>query len=308
MPKTPFHRLARVDHLPSVPPIVMEALQLLTQADVNAATIAYVIERDQALTARLLRMANSPLYGFPRRITTVRLAISLLGNDAVRELLVAATLYELLHTGPSSPLEPGLFWRYCLYCAAAARCLARHLGYRLAGEAFTAGLLHDIGVLLIATYLPAEFLAIKRHQQSTAIPYTEAEYAVLGTTHAELGSWLAERWQLPTLLTAAIAYHHTEEPPATESPPAPLFPSSPLNDIAQPLTALVALGESLAYSAGLRQWYAVESTPCPLYIPPSLRDYLLARSLIEASGAPTPPLKEEVERVYQSLSTVMARG
>ncbi|MCS6965682.1 MAG: HDOD domain-containing protein, partial [Candidatus Kapabacteria bacterium] len=149
-----LHRLCRIQQLPSMPPVVAEALQLLGQSEIGAASIAQLIERDQALTARLLRAANSPLYGFPRRITTIRLAISLLGNDAIRELLVAATLYELLHTGAQSAWDRELFWRYCLYCAATARCLARHLGYRLAGEAFTGGLLHDLGILLLAAYLP----------------------------------------------------------------------------------------------------------------------------------------------------------
>jgi|LJSS01.1.fsa_nt_gb HD-like signal output (HDOD) protein len=295
-----LHRLHRIEQLPSMPPIVAEALQLLSLPEVNAATVAQLIERDQALTARLLRIANSPYYGFPRTITTVRLAISLLGNDAVRELLVAATLYEFLHTGADSDWDRQLFWRYCLYCAAAARHTARLLGYQPAGEAFTAGLLHDIGVLLLAAYLPAEFTAILRYQQRSGCSYVEAEQAVLGTSHAEIGSWLAERWNLPPVLIATIAYHHTTEPlPPVPSPKVPS--SSVLHSLPQPLTALVALAEYLAHWAELRRWTGETTLSSPLAIPDSVHQHLLAHGMIDSEGKPTPALSDTIAQAYASL-------
>lgn len=300
---TLLRRLSRVEQLPSMPLIVAEALQLLEQSETDAASIARLIERDQALTARLLRVANSPIYSFSRRITTIRLAISLLGNEAIREILLAATLYELLHTG-SSVWARELFWQYCLYSACATRIFARRLGYRLAGEAFTAGLLHDLGILLTAAFLPAEFHAIQRHQQHSGCAYVEAEHAVLGTTHAELGAWLAERWNLPSVLIHALAYHHCSGPlPAHEHPP--LLAHSVLAQVSQPLTALVALAEVAAHWAGLRQWSGESTLLSPLFLPEVVQHHLLAHSLIESTGKPSPELAEEIDREYNALAQAL---
>lgn len=299
-----FHRLSHVENLPSMPPVVAEALHLLSQPEVSAANLAHLIERDQALTSRLLRIANSPFYGFPRKISTIRLAISLLGNDAIREILVTATLYELLHTAQDSLWEQQLFWHYCLYCATTARYLARQLGYRLAGEAFTAGLLHDLGILLVAAHLPEEFTAILRYQRHRNTSYVEAEETVLGTTHAELGAWLAERWNLPPILIAAIAYHHSTEPLPPQPSPATL-PSSPLRTLSQPLTALVALAEYFAHWADLRRWCGEQTLLSPLYIPDSLRHNLLAQGLIDPEGKPSPALQEELQSQYVLLAEVL---
>ncbi len=304
LPDSPLaRRLSRIEQLPAMPLIVAEALQLLERPEVDAARLARLIERDQALAARLLRMANSPLYGFPRRITTIRLAVSLLGNDAVRELLLAATLFEFLHNTHGA-WDRTLFWRYCLYSAAAARALARHLGYRLAGEAFTAGLLHDLGVLLIASFLPEELAAIAQWQNRLGCSYVEAEQAVLGTTHAELGAWLAERWKLPPVLVHALAYHHSPSPPPVEDTP-PLSPHSVLAQVTQPLTALVAFAESFAQSLGLHRWAGHSASLAPWYLPESVQHHLLAHALIEPTGEPSATLAEEIEREYSALAEAL---
>lgn len=296
------NRLGRIEQLPTIPPLVAESLRLLGEPESSAAQIAQLIERDQALTARLLRVANSPLYGFPRRISTVRLAISLLGNDAVRHILITAALYELVTLKYGAQWESELFWHYCLYCAVAARSLARGVGYRRAGEAFTAALLHDLGVLLMAVYLPAEYTAVVRYQQQSGCSRLEAEQLVTGTAHTQLGAWLAEQWNLPPSLVAALAYHHTTDPPpvaeqATHSPP--------LDQLAQPLTALVATAEYLAHGKGLRRWCGEETLQSPLYLPEPLWQIYLAHGLIEQSGEPSSTLQQEVDTTYHSLAEAL---
>ncbi len=297
-------RLGHIEQLPTIPPLVAESLRLLGNAEVSAAQVAYLIERDQALTARLLRVANSPVYGFPRRITTVRLAISLLGNDAVRQILVAVALYELVTVKRGAEWERELFWRYCLYCATAARFLARHIGYRLAGEAFTAGLLHDLGISLLATYLPGEFTAIVRHQQHTGCSRVEAERLFLRATHADVGAWLAEKWNLPPVLVAALAYHHTPDPPLLPDLSAHRLPA-PLDTVQQPLTALTATAEYLAHWAGLRRWSGEDGLQSPLYLPEPLWETYLAHRLIDQTGEPTPELREGIEQEYRLLAEVL---
>ncbi len=298
------HRLGHIEQLPTIPPLVAESLRLLGEPNASATQIAQFIERDQALTARLLRVANSPLYGFPRRISTVRLAISLLGNEAVRQILVAAALYDLVTVKSGVQWERELFWHYCLYCAVAARSFARRVGYRRAGEAFTAALLHDLGVLLMAAYLPAEYTAVVRHQQYSGCSRLEAEQLVIGTTHAQLGAWLAEQWNLPPSLVAALAYHHTADPPPVTEQSGHGVPP-PLNQLAQPLTALVATAEYLAHWKGLRRWSAEETLQSPLYLPDPLWQLYLACELIEPTGEPTSTLDAEVEAAYHCLAEAL---
>lgn len=294
-------RLRRVESLPTIPPILLQALHLLENPEVSASAVAELIERDQALTARLLRIANSPFYGFPRKVTTIRLAIALLGNDTLRELLMGTVAYDFVRLGPNHEQLREELWKYSLYCAVACRWLARRLGYRPVGEAFVAGLLHDIGILLAAAYLPEEFAAVFRYQARHRTAYCEAELAVLGTTHAELGFWLAERWGLPELLAIVMRDHHMPDPPLY---PSSLPPNSPLAQLNQPLTALAACAEYLAHHAGLRAWSGEEQLRSPLYFPTALQQHLVAHGVLYESGEPEPAILEELHAEYLQLANI----
>jgi len=203
-------RLDRLTELPAVPFVISELLNSLEDQNIKAKSIASLIERDQTLTARVLRVANSPFYGFVRKISTIELAVVLLGLNTIKEIVVSLILQRLFTKAKPGLLEIHLFWQYSVFCGTCSRMLARRMGYRLAGEAFVAGLMHDIGILIINEYFSKQMLEIKKLQGLKNISLTDAEKIVLdNTTHCDIGAWFAEKWNLPDQLCDAIRFHHS---------------------------------------------------------------------------------------------------
>lgn len=201
-----------VTRLPSLPRAVQDALAVLNDEGASVNAVAERIENDQVLAARTLRAANTAFYGAPGRVATIRAAIGVLGLRAVAALLTTASVSALF---PASALCPefrfGSFWRHTLTTALAARGLARALGMD-AEVAFTAGLLHDIGALVLATQFPAEFGIALRHAHAHDLPRLDAERAVLDVDHCVAGEVLAQHWRLPAAVAQAIAQHHAPVP------------------------------------------------------------------------------------------------
>ena len=195
--------------LPTLPLVASRLLESI--ADPDAATseeIGAVIALDPALTARTLKLANSDFYGFPRKVGTVELAVVVLGADTIRDLVLGAAVFQTLD--PTWKTLTGL-WSHSLACGVAARALADRCRYRLDAEAFAAGMLHDIGKVVLRQTCPERYEAAVALVREQGISMVEAERGVLGSDHAEVGGWLAERWGLPGDLVEAIAYHHRPE-------------------------------------------------------------------------------------------------
>lgn len=222
--------------LPTLPTVVARMLDLVDSPKTSTSTLARLIAQDQVLTARILKLANSSFYAFPRRIGTVQLALVVLGFDAVREMALGlSVLGAFRDESKSEHFHIGRFWQHSVAVGAATRLLARRLGHRQVGEAFVAGLLHDIGKLVLNQYLPREFTACLEAVNRQGKPAAEAETALFGATHGEVGGWLAERWNLPLPLVEAIRHHHRPER-AADSPELP---------------TLVGLGDYLAHRCQL---------------------------------------------------------
>lgn len=205
-------RVARIAQgildLPTLPTVVAKIVQLVDNPRTSAATLAQLISSDPALTARMLKMANSAYYGFPRRIGTINLAIVVLGFNTVRDLAISASLAERInidHDG-SDPMAD--FWDHSVATAVAARMLQRQTQNRQVGEAFVAGLLHDIGRLVVARYLPEEFHRVQDALAQSQEPLWSVELEVLGMGHPEVGSTLCKHWNLPEPICESIHYHH----------------------------------------------------------------------------------------------------
>jgi putative nucleotidyltransferase with HDIG domain len=200
--------------LPTLPTIIAKMLELVDNPKTSAGALSGIIMQDQVLTAKILKMANSSFYAFPRQIATVKLALVVLGFENVKEMALSLSVLNSFKGENNKYFDTSQFWQHSISVGACTRMLARETCYRLVGEAFVAGLLHDIGKIVLNQYLPKEFSEIQtriwEHGQTTE----EAERAVLGVTHAEVGSWLAERWNLPEILVEAIRWHaHPEECP-----------------------------------------------------------------------------------------------
>lgn len=212
-------RLRRsVAALPSLPRAVQEALIVLNDEGASVGAVAERIEHDQVLTARALRAANSAFYGAPGRVSTIRMAIGVLGLRTVAALLTTAAVSGQFTAAARCPeFRHRDFWRHTLTTALIARGLARSIGMD-AEVAFTAGLLHDIGVLVLATQYPAEFGMALRYARLHDLSLLGAERAVLDVDHCVAGDVLAQHWRLPTAMARAIAEQHAPLPDADGKP------------------------------------------------------------------------------------------
>lgn len=196
--------------LPTLPLVASRMLQMVDDPNLSSGALGKALSEDQVLTARILKLANSSYYGFPRRIATVNLAVVVLGFEAVKDLILSVAVMDLFRNGRrDSRFDLAQFWDHSVRVAAASRQLARILRWRAVGEAFTAGILHDIGKVVLHQYQPVPFEEALRRMAEDGVPHLEAELDVLGATHAEVGAWLVEKWNLPTTLVQAVRYHHT---------------------------------------------------------------------------------------------------
>ncbi|MEO7425365.1 MAG: HDOD domain-containing protein [Fibrobacteria bacterium] len=200
--------------LPTLPTVIAKMLELVDNPKTSASSLSNLIMRDQVLTAKILKMANSSFYAFPRQIATVKLALVVLGFENVKEMALSLSVFNSFKGENNKHFDTSLFWQHSVSVGACTRMLARETCYRLAGEAFVAGLLHDIGKVVLNQYLPQEFAQIQTLIFEGGRACDDAELEVLGVTHAEVGAWLAERWNLPVILVEAIRYHqHPDQCP-----------------------------------------------------------------------------------------------
>ncbi len=212
-------RFRASERLPSLPSVAVEVLALTEQPDCTIEQLAGVIQNDPALTARILKVINSPLFGVAKHITSIKQASTLLG---MRKLRIMALSFSIVHS-VSPGEERGAFnydryWRQALTAAVAARLLAMHTARSLTEEAFVGGLLHNIGLVaghLTAPDLFAPLLALQSQRGAWSV---EDEVRALGITHAELSAELLDVWGLPESLTQAVRRYRAAE--AVELAPA----------------------------------------------------------------------------------------
>ncbi|MEN3185126.1 MAG: HDOD domain-containing protein [Atribacterota bacterium] len=201
-----------VEELPVLPTIVQRVIQLTEDPKSTAKDINNVLSQDQTLTAKVLRLANSAFYGFPRRISTITEATIILGFQTIKSIVIAATVSEILKKSlPGYALEQGELWKHSQTSAIAARMLARETKFPRLEVAYTAALLHDIGKLVLNTYLSDTYQEVLEKVEGEHLTFTQAEEAVLGFNHAQVGAKICEKWNLPAELVETIAFHHEPE-------------------------------------------------------------------------------------------------
>ena len=196
------NRVLAVRDLPSLPRVFEEISRRLNDPRSSMEEIAQLVALDQALTAKVLRMVNSPLYGFPRRIGSIDHAIVLLGLNVIRGLIVCASVLEV-----AAGSMVGL-WEHSVGCALACREIARWAGFKDADEYAVAGLLHDLGKVVVFVQMPDIHERIQRTMAESGLCPLEAERAVLGFGHDRINAWLADHWNLPRTIKEGMAGHH----------------------------------------------------------------------------------------------------
>lgn len=201
----------QISSLPTLPTVIVQVNEKVTNPKTSALDLARTILEDQALTARLLRLVNSPFYGFPRRIATVTEAVTILGFHPVRNLLLTASVVDLMVSDEVPEFSPTHLWEHSIGVAVAAGLLARYAQHDDREEVFVAGLLHDVGKVVLFRFTTKEFLKVLETARNEDITIRAAEQRLLGFTHDQVGRLLAERWKLPIRLSEAIGCHHRPE-------------------------------------------------------------------------------------------------
>lgn len=232
-------RLAAIDELPALPTIVTEINQLLSSPSTTAPELAGLIKRDPPITARVLKITNSAFFSLPKKVTSVNMAIVALGFNTVRSIVLATSVMEVFSFGKESKLSQKKYWSYSMSAAAACRVLARNAGERRTEEAFISGLLHGLGRIVFAQFLPEEFDASYRKAQEEERPIWDVQRELFGVTDSDAGAVLLELWKLDPLLVEAVT--HQERP--LEAPENSRLLSC-FNLIASVLVRILQLGES----------------------------------------------------------------
>lgn len=203
--------IAKSVTLASLPETVTRTQALINSPDSSATEIGDSLSHDPALTARLLRIVNSPYYGFAAQIETVSRAITLIGTLELLDLVLATSVVRLFDDIPRELVTMDKFWEHSLYTAVTARILAQRGRAPNTERYFIAGLIHDIGELVLFSQRPLQSAEALRLVQEKPGEQLAAERQVFGFTHGQVGAELARAWNLPPSLVTAIQHHHAPD-------------------------------------------------------------------------------------------------
>ena len=201
-----------VKDLPTLPAVVMEILNNIDKENVDTLELAKKVTHDIALTAKTLRYANSAYYSTMLKVTTIQQAISMLGLNTVRQIIVTASLTGCFPENNCRGFSHKAFWKHANIVAIVAKSIASQLNFNQ-DVAFTAGLLHDVGILVLVTYHGPEYEQVLTWQTEHHCSRIEAEHQVIGIGHDTVGEALAKQWNFSEQMTHAIAGHHHPETP-----------------------------------------------------------------------------------------------
>lgn len=202
--------VSRVESLPSIPMLYTRIMALLNQPDTSAKEIGQVISEDLGMTAKILQMVNSAFFGLPRRFTDITHAVVYLGSDTIKSMALFGGMFSSFKpSGPSSFDAEALFCHSQRVSGIARQIVSlERLGKKIAEDAFLAGLLHDVGKLVIADNFPEVYRNVDDGVQLNTPSVLALETERLGATHAEIGAYLMGLWGLPDPVVEAIAFHH----------------------------------------------------------------------------------------------------
>ena len=209
--------IRNIKELPTLPGVATRILEVTSQNEAGAQELAEIVRNDPAVSAKVLKMANSAFFGFSHQITTIPQAVVVLGFTSVRSLALGVSVFDTLSpTNISSEFDRQAFWVHAIGTATAARMVAKAIGQRDAGTPFVAGLLHDLGKVILDTYFTEIYQEVVQKVTKEGRSAADVEKEVLNLTHAEVGGWLAFRWKFPDILVIPIEHHHSLAPETDE--------------------------------------------------------------------------------------------
>jgi putative nucleotidyltransferase with HDIG domain len=194
--------------LPTLPDIFVQIQDVINNPRSSGHSIANVIGKDAGLAARLLRLVNSPFYGFPSKVDTLSRAVTIVGTKQLSTLALGVTVTRMFVDIPEDLVDLKSFWRHSVACGLFARALAKHKKISNSERLFVGGLLHDIGRMVIYGYLSGHAREALLRARETPSPLHGIESQVMGCTHQAMGAALLRKWRFPLTLESMVSYHH----------------------------------------------------------------------------------------------------
>ncbi len=204
-------KVERTNAIPTIPLVIKKILRAVENPATSPAAVSKLVSSDPALTAKILKVINAAMYGFVARIASVNQAVVLLGMNVVRALLIGVSMFEMMEQ-----TAMGL-WKHSLGCAIVAKLLAQKKGMFDPEEASVAGLLHDIGKVVLSVQYPKEYQLAVTAASERSMFLSDAEIEVFTINHATAGAYFANTWRLPKFVVESIRYHH--QPSLTRTAP-----------------------------------------------------------------------------------------
>ena len=198
-----------INNLPTLPDIAHKVVSMVKDERTTAKDLSRLISYDQAISFRLLKVANSAYYGFSREVSSVQHAITILGFDEVKRLSVGIAVFNFTKgaTNANSFMSDE-FWKHSVGCSLAATIICKKIGELNLEMVSTASLLHDIGKLILNDFFAEEYRMILEKVQREEVSIVDVEKETLGFSHADVGGWISSKWSFPPSLNFPIAYHH----------------------------------------------------------------------------------------------------
>jgi putative nucleotidyltransferase with HDIG domain len=210
--------VAQAGDISALPTVARKALEQIDSNEGSPAQVGETLSNDPVLAARILKVANSPLFGLSNEVTSLPTAVSLMGFRTTRDLVLLASLRAGYRR---FGLPERLLWAHSVACGIGARMIARQYSPAVVEDAFICGLLHDVGKVVLLNEAAEPYTAVMMRTYNENLPFIAVEREVLGYTHTELGASVAERWRYPKIIQVAVRHHHADQeqlpPPADSS-------------------------------------------------------------------------------------------
>ena len=207
--------IGNLDGLPTLPSMLVEVMNRVLDENSSVQDVSELVETDQSLTTKVLRVANSSFYGRPQAVSTVKNAIVILGFNKLKNIVLSISLMDNLESLENSNLDMKEFWRHSFSCAVLSQDISQRLSFSFSDQVFVAGLLHDIGKLILDLHVPDKFGSALELSMKDRIDLHEAERRIIGVDHGLVGKWIMEKWKFPDHLIEAAWMHHN--PPGIDA-------------------------------------------------------------------------------------------
>ena len=195
-------------NLPVLPQVTSKLLDVINDTKAQAKDVGKIIESDQSLATQLLKQVNSPYYGFSGRISTLQHAVVIMGFNAVKNLAIGFSMAKMSRKGASNVLNTEQFWEHSLGVGVGARAIGKEIGYVCPEELMAAGLVHDIGKVILADNFSEEYGRVLQEAAEKDEAVYLSEKRVLGGSHDDVGEWFTKENRFPPVLRNCIKYHH----------------------------------------------------------------------------------------------------